>query len=162
MGTLFEIVNEFKALYDVMTDEDVSKEAVETTLECLKADLSDKASGYLAVMDQLDMEEKKCDEMMKEWKKRRDKRREAIDRMKQAMIAAINELGVKEIKAGEVVLKVQNNGGQLPLKIEGDVPEWFCKIILEPDNAKIREALDKGAELEFAHFGERTQRLVIK
>ena len=45
--------------------------------------------------------------------------------------------------------------------IDGDVPENMTKVIVEPDNAKIREYL-KDNEAKWAHIGERGRHLEIK
>ena len=66
-----------------------------------------------------------------------------------------------EIKTEHFKLKICNNGGQLPMKVTGDVPNNFQKVILEPDNKKIREALEKGENLGFAHLEERGKHLRI-
>ena len=65
------------------------------------------------------------------------------------------------LNLGNFTLKVQNNGGLAPLKITGDVPESMTKVIVEPDNDKIREYL-KDNECEWAHLEERGKHIVIK
>jgi hypothetical protein len=83
--------------------------------------------------------------------------------MKDACLWACDELGVKEIDAGDMTIKVKNNGGQLPLIIDKpeSVPENLTKITIEPDNAKIREYL-KDNECDFAHIGERGRHIEVK
>ena len=125
--------------------------------------VSKKAAGYVAVMNRLDMEMKKAEEIEKRYKAIKESRKNAIQRMKDACLWACDELGVDHIDAGDMTIKVKNNGGQLPLIIDKPelVPENLTKITIEPDNAKIREYL-KDNECDFAHIGERGRHIEVK
>lgn len=164
MNNLFDIVGEFNELYQMATSEEEQAEQVFIdTLDSLKGELTEKAAGYVAVMNRLDMEMKKAEEIEKRYKAIKESRKNAIQRMKDACLWACDELGVKEIDAGDVKIKVKNNGGQLPLIIDKpeSVPENLTKITIEPDNAKIREYL-KDNECDFAHIGERGRHIEVK
>lgn len=164
MNNLFNIVGEFNELYEMATSEEEQAEQVFIdTLESLKGELTQKAAGYVAVMNRLDMEMKKAEEIEKRYKAIKESRKNAIQRMKDACLWACDELGVKEIDAGDMTIKVKNNGGQLPLIIDKpeSVPENLTKITIEPDNAKIREYL-KDNECDFAHIGERGRHIEVK
>ncbi len=164
MSNLFNIVGEFNELYEMATSEEEQAEQVFIdTLESLKGELTQKAAGYVAVMNRLDMEMKKAEEIEKRYKAIKESRKNAIQRMKDACLWACDELGVKEIDAGDMTIKVKNNGGQLPLIIDKPelVPENLTKITIEPDNAKIREYL-KDNECDFAHIGERGRHIEVK
>ena len=164
MNSLFNIVGEFNELYEMATSEEEQAEQVFIdTLESLKGELTQKAAGYVAVMNRLDMEMKKAEEIEKRYKAIKESRKNAIQRMKDACLWACDNLGVTEIDAGDVKIKVKNNGGQLPLIIDKPefVPENLTKITIEPDNAKIREYL-KDNECDFAHIGERGRHIEVK
>jgi hypothetical protein len=173
MSSLFNIIGEFNELYEMATDaideadgvyeKAVAEKAFSDTLESLKGELTEKAAGYVAVMNRLDMEMKKAEEIEKRYKAIKESRKNAIQRMKDACLWACDELGVKEIDAGDMTIKVKNNGGQLPLIIDKpeSVPENLTKITIEPDNAKIREYL-KDNECDFAHIGERGRHIEVK
>ena len=162
MATLFQLVGEFQSLYDLATDETFDEESFNGMMDVLTADLENKSSGYVAVIQQLQMEQDKADELAKEFTAKRDARKNAIKRMKERLIMAMDALGTKELPAGNFTIKIQGNGGQQPLKITGDVPENFNKVIVEPDNDKIREALKEGKELDFAHLEPRGRHITIK
>lgn len=164
MNNLFNIVGEFNELYQMATSEEEQAEQVFIdTLESLKGELTQKAAGYVAVMNRLDMEMKKAEEIEKRYKAIKESRKNAIQRMKDACLWACDNLGVTEIDAGDVKIKVKNNGGQLPLIIDKpeSVPENLTKITIEPDNAKIREYL-KDNKCDFAHIGERGRHIEVK
>jgi hypothetical protein len=115
-------------------------------------------------MNRLDMEMKKAEEIEKRYKAIKESRKNAIQRMKDACMWACNELGVTEIDAGDMTIKVKNNGGQLPLIIEEgkEIPQNLCKVTIEPDKSLIREYLKDHPECEFAHIGERGKHIEVK
>lgn len=164
MNSLFNIVGEFNELYEMATSEEEQAEQVFIdTLESLKGELTQKAAGYVAVMNRLDMEMKKAEEIEKRYKAIKESRKNAIQRMKDACLWACDELGVKEIDAGDMTIKVKNNGGQLPLIIDKPelVPENLTKITIEPDKAKIREYVENN-ECDFAHLEPRGRHIEVK
>jgi len=164
MNNLFDIVGEFNELYQMATSEEEQAEQVFIdTLESLKGELTQKAAGYVAVMNRLDMEMKKAEEIEKRYKAIKESRKNAIQRMKDACLWACDELGVKEIDAGDMTIKVKNNGGQLPLIIDKpeSVPENLTKITIEPDKAKIREYVENN-ECDFAHLEPRGRHIEVK
>lgn len=69
-----------------------------------------------------------------------------------------------------VSVKTVKNGGKAPIVFNEDLefldpnglPEQFRKVSVEVDVAAVREALEAGEVLEFAHIGDRGTHLVIK
>ena len=159
--TLFDLKEQFRLLYELATSEE-DEQAFLDTLEGLKGELEVKAGGYTHVIKQLEMEAKECDNVIAAFKAKKEVRENHIKRMKEALMEAMDAAGVESIPAGEYTLKIAKNGGLQPLKIDGDVPDSFTKVIVEPDNKKIRDALLEGQELEFAHLEERGRHLNIK
>ena len=163
MSSLFNIVGEFNELYEMATSEEEQAEQVFIdTLDSLNGELTEKAAGYVAVMNRLDMEMKKAEEIEKRYKAIKESRKNAIQKMKDACMWACNELGVTEIDAGDMTIKVKNNGGQLPIIIEGEVPQNLCKVTIEPDKSLIREYLKDHPDCEFARIGERGKHIEVK
>lgn len=163
MSSLYELTGEFQALYELAVSEGAEEEqAFLDTLEALKGELEVKASGYTHIIRQLEMESKECDNVIDAFKAKKEVRENHIKRMKQALIEAMDVAGIDTLKAGEYTLTIAKNGGLQPLKITGDVPDNFKKIIYEDDKDKIRKALVDGEELSFAHLEERGRHLNIK
>lgn len=158
--TLYDLQGEFLRLYQIITDED--EQVFLDTLEGLQGELEIKASGYVHVMKQLEMEEDECDKVIEAFKAKKAVRSNARKRMKEALINAMDVAGLNELPAGEYTLKIAKNGGLQPLKIDGDIPDNFMKVQLVPDNDKIRKTLNDGEELPFAHLEERGRHLDIK
>lgn len=162
MSTLFEIQDEFKTLYEMMTDPDADLQCINDTLEGLKGELEIKAAGYVSVINQLEMEQAKAEEISKAFKEKADIRKKSIKRMKDALKWAMIETKQDAIEAGNFTIKLQNNGGKLPLQIVGDVPDNFKRIIYEDDTELIRKHLESGEKLKFAYLEERGKHIVIK
>lgn len=161
MGTLFDITEEFEALYEMGADPECDEEAFQGTLESLMGEIEVKGCGYTQVIKQLEMEQKQAEEVSKMFADKATVRKNHIKRMKEALKMAMETIGADEIPAGVFTIKLQKNGGLQPLKITGDVPQNMTKVIVEPDNDKIREFL-KDNECEWAHLEERGKHIVIK
>ena len=160
-NSLFDISGEMQELYLMCTDPDVDPQVFEDTLEALKGELEIKSCGYVQVIKQLDMEAKQAEEVSKMFADKAKVRKNSIKRMKEALQFVMTTHDLKEMPAGAFTIKLQKNGGVAPLEITGDVPQNMTKVIVEPDNDKIREYL-KDNECDWAHLGERGQHIVIK
>ena len=159
--TLYDLQGEYRRLYDLATDEDDQQVFIDT-LESLDADLMEKGNGYAYVVKTLEMEEAECTRVIEAFTRKRDIRRNAQKRLKEAYMQAMDTAGKKDLTCGEYTLKIKNNGGLQPLKIDGEVPANYMRIKYEPDNELIRKALAEGKELNFAHLEPRGRHLEIK
>lgn len=162
MSTLFELTNEFSELYTMLTDPEADLQCVNDTLEAVKGEIEIKASGYVAVLQQMEMEQQKADELAKAFKAKADIRKNSIKRLKDAMKWAMLEMKTDKIDAGDFTIKLQKNGGKQPLQIIGEVPDNFKRIIYEDDTELIRKHLEDGEKLDFAYLEERGSHVVIK
>ena len=160
-NTLFDISGEMQELYMLAADPEVDPQIFEDTLEALKGELEVKSTGYVQVIKQLDMEAKQAEEISKAFADKAKVRKNNIKRMKEALMIAMERLGKKDLPAGAFTFKIQKNGGLQPLKIDGEVPQNMTKVIVEPDNDKIREYL-KDNTCDWAHLEERGRHIVIK
>jgi hypothetical protein len=91
----------------------------------------------------------------------------AVKRLKNSLLESFKTLGIKKLETERFTVTVANNGGVLPLELAPnldprELPEPFKKIIVAPDNEKIRAALEAKQELPFAKLGERGQHVRIK
>ena len=159
--TLFEIVDDMRQLYDMATDPETDPEVFNNTLEAIKGALEVKAAGYVNVIKQLEMEQKQAKEISKAFADKAKTRENNIKRMKDMLLMALDTANETEMDAGDFTIKVQKNGGAQPLVITGDIPENMTRVIIEPDNDKIRDFL-KNNECNWAHLEERGKHIVIK
>ena len=88
------------------------------------------------------------------------------ERMKEHLQAAMEATGKTKFKTKLFSFGIQKNGGKAPLILDTEdyehLPEGMRKITYEPDNTAIREYLEAGNTLEWAHIGERGYSLRIK
>ena len=165
MDNLFDLVGEFKEIYALLTDSEGEEQEVwEDTLDAKMGEIEVKGAGYVAILNRLDMEIDACRKQKDFWTHNLSVRENAVKRLKSKLAEAMIMLGKKEINAGDCKIKLQKNGGQLPIVYNGDVPAEYLKtkIIQEKDADKIRQALNDGKELDFATFGERGSHITIK
>lgn len=163
MATLFELVDEYRQLYDLAT-EDGDPQALADTLEAWLPEIQQKASGYVNVIQRLDMEARKAKELADAFKAKQQARENSIKAMKNTLLMALDQMGMSEMAAGDFTIKIAKNGGKQPLVIddESNIPDSMMKVIYEPDKELIRKALEEGQDLGFAHLEERGRNIRIK
>jgi hypothetical protein len=161
MSTLFEIVNEFQELYELATDPEVDPDVFADTLEALTGELEVKSKGYVSVIKQLEMEMTQANIVAEQFKAKAKVRENHIKQMKEALKTAMTAIGTDMVEAGDWTIKIKKNGGVQPLVITGEVPDNMMKVIVEPDNTKIREYL-KDNKAEWAHLEPRGTHVEIK
>lgn len=161
-NSLYVLDAQYKSLLELAQDPDTDGEVLADTLEGLKGDISVKCDAYIAVIRQLEAECKMRDEEIAWIQSGIASRKNAITRMKSIVTEVMQTMGVDEIKGEKHSIKLVNNGGVQPLKIDGDVPPRFTKIIYEPDTKLIREAIANGESVDFAHFEPRGKHITIK
>ncbi len=168
MGSLYELTDEMTTLLDWLEDPEADQEAIKDTLEGVQCEFEAKAEGYCKVIRQIEADAKALKEEEERFNRRRVACENAAKRLKDAlqnaMILTGND-GKDGLAAGLFKLKVVGNGGLKPLKITGDVPSEFKRVIYEDDQKAIREMLEhlpEGQECEWAHLEERGRHLSIK
>lgn len=159
--TLFELVDEMQELYDMATDPDTDPEALEGSIESVMGAIEVKSCAYANLIKQLEMEQNQAEMVSKAFADKARVRKNNVKRLKEALMIAMDRLDMTALPAGAFTFKIAKNGGLQPLKIDGEVPQNMTKVIVEPDNDKIREFL-KDNECEWAHLEERGRHIVIK
>lgn len=162
--TLFEIVDEYRDLYEMMTDPDVDPQLLADSLESIIGQLEVKACGYVQVIKQLDMEAKQAKEVAQMFAEKAKVRENNVKRMKEALKAAMEQTNQKEVTAGAFTIKLQANGGKEPIIYDSveDVPQNLMKVKYEVDGELVRDYLEQHPGTKWAHIGERGNHIVIK
>ena len=164
MNELFNLIGQYQQAFDYLTDPEIDEQVVNDTLEGLMGEIEVSASQLVPMLNRLDMEIDACKKHADEWKRRQVVRENAQKRLKGMIIAAMDALNKTELEAGDVKFKIQNAGGKQAIEyVEGvKVPEKYTKVTIETDNQLVRNALDKGEKLDFAHFAPRGRILRVK
>ena len=162
MANIYELTNDFITVQEMMSSGEYNVEALENTLECLEFELEEKAENYAKIMKNLTAEV----EGLKAEENRLSQRRKSIENnikfLKKNLETAMILTGKRKFKTALFSFSIQPNGGKQSLDIHSDVPEEYQKIVIEPDNDKIREALESGKKLDFAVLKERGEGLRIR
>lgn len=163
MPSLFEITSEFERLYQLAIDEEIDEESFLGSLEMLNADLELKSEGYANVIQQLQMESEKAEELEKIFKHKKEVRQRRVAAMKDAIKQAMIAADLKEVNAGAFTIKLKKNGGLEPLVIDKpeEVPDNMKVIKYENDTKRIREFLAEH-EVDWAHTEPRGSHIEIK
>jgi len=162
MATLYELKNEYLELLAMAENEELDPQTIRDTLEGIEGEIGDKAEAYaiminelLAKADRIDKEVARLDGWV-------DSLRNNAASMKNILMDTLDVLGVKKIETEHFRIGIAGNGGKKPLRITGDVPESYTVMKPEIDVARIRDELEKGEELPFAHLEERGRHLNIR
>jgi hypothetical protein len=157
-----KLSSDMKTVYEMLETE-TDKQLIADTLEALEGDFSYKLEGCACVYDRIKAECESAQKKANAWNDISKTLENNMIRLNDYMKMCMENDGIKEIETNMHRFKIVKNGGKLPLRIDGGVPENFIKTEVKqsPDNDKIREALDNGEALTFAHYGERGTHLKI-
>lgn len=162
MSTLYQLTSDYEYLLQLMEDPDTDPEVLADTLEAVQGEMEDKLESYIVIMKKLEAEKA----MWETERNRADSYVKSIDsnitRMKTAVMDAMTATGNDKFKTEHFKLSIAKNGGYQPLKITGEVSDSFMILEPKPDMKRIREALEEGFELSFAHLEERGVHLNVR
>ena len=163
MSTLYQLTTEYQNLLDFASSDDPEDiKCFLDTLESMDFEVGLKADQYAAVIRRLEGQAGVVDAEIQRLKSLSTVIDNNVKRIKSRLKTAMEAMGKTEIKTDLNTFKIVNNGGKLPLVITGKVPNKYTIANPQPDNEKIRAALDEGKKLSFAHYEERGTHLRIK
>ena len=136
-------------------------------LDQTKKDFLSKVDSILCLIQSrkkwLQIRKEECERLQKLIKKDQN----TVDWLLLYLQQHLEKQGIKKLRTNKFNLTIANNGGKLPVVIDSkidpkDLPRKYRNVIYSPNKNAIREALEKGEELNFAYFGERGKYLRIK
>lgn len=160
MSNLYELTGKYLQIQAVLEegDEDYPIEAL-----TIGEDLNAKIENYGFIIKNFEADEEALTNEIKRLTERKKTVRNAIDRLKKAVFESMKATNRPKVKTEHFTFTVAKAGGRKPLTITGNVPEAYCKVILEPDKEAIRRAIEEDGEvLDFAHLEERTEYLKMR
>lgn len=176
---LFDIAADLRALEQLLyeTGGDVSDEDVESVIDAWLHETHEaeaqKIDRYCALVRELELRAENRLREAGRIAKHAKADEAAAERLKARLKAYLDVTGKKKVEGLRFVVKVVGNGGKAPIvwddpekqKHPALLPKEFQRIPPQepvPDMTAIREALEAGRTLAFAHIGERGSRLEIK
>ncbi len=162
MSSLYQLETNYKAVFNMLCDEEADEQMIVDTLESIDGEIEEKADGYAKIIKEL---ESKRDARKIEADRLRNSAKvfdNRINTLKQRLFDTMKEVGKPKFTTNLFSFSIAKNGGKQPLTIDGEVPEEYTKTIVENDTEKIRQALENGENLSFAHLEDRGESLRIK
>lgn len=161
MSNLYQLNQTWQELANMLYQDDVDEQAILDTLESIEGDIEDKADNYAYIIAEIKNDVNAC----KAEKARLEKRQKVLEnrenRLKNYLADVMRNTGKTNFKTQLHTFRIQKNGGKRALTIDGEVPKEYTKTIVENDTDKIRQALESGKKLSFAHLEPQSESLRI-
>lgn len=162
MSNLYQLTNNYETLLNMLYDEDIDEQAIIDTLEGIEGEIEDKADGYAKIIKELESKQNARKEEAKRLTESAKVFENRIKTLKSNLFNAMKATGKEKFSTDLFTFNIAKNGGKQSLTIDGEVPTEYTKTIIENDTDKIRQALEAGHELPFAHLEPRGESLRIK
>lgn len=159
--SLYDIAEEYKQAFDALSEMDLDDSVFEDTLSGISAEFEAKALNVAAFIGNLEAEANAIKEAEKRMADRRKSMESKADRLKKYLKENMEKVDSKSISGVYFKLSIKNNPPSVV--IDGECPDDYATIkeAKTPDKKKIKEAIDSGEDIGFAHI-EKSTRLEIK
>jgi hypothetical protein len=168
MKSLYELTADAMRLAEALEQSsgEVTPE-LETWFDQTAGDTGVKLDNYLDLIEHLDMEEARCDQMLDQWKKRKQVRTASKERLKARLKQHLEATKQDKVTtATGRVIALQAAGGRPPLQIDDvnprEVASIFTRTFVEFDKDMIRDTLESGGTLPFARLLPRGTSLRVR
>ena len=161
MSNLYKLNEFWQEVVNMLYQDDVDEQMILDTLESIEGEIEDKADNYAKIIKEI---EAKRDARKSEAKRLTDSASvldNKIKYLKQNLFNIMKDTGKTKFTTDLFTFRIQKNGGKRALTIDGEVPKEYQKTIIENDTDKIRQALEEGKELKFAHLEPQSESLRI-
>ncbi len=168
--TLFEISTDLMSFYDRLealggdvTSPDI-EQALDAWFEALSHERDDKLDNYAALIRELEARAKARKEEARRLADRARRDDEHAAFLKQRLLLFFQDHHLKTVETRRYRLTLQRSGGKTPVVLKTDpeqLPTEFQRWKVNANLDAIREALEDGADLDFAELGERRHFLRI-
>lgn len=162
MSNLYQLTNDYETVLNMLYDEDADEEMILDTLEAIEGEIEDKANNYAKIIKELEAKQNARKEEAKRLTESAKVFENRVKALKSNLFNSMKATGKTKFATDLFSFNMAKNGGKQTLTIDGEVPEEYTKTITENDTDKIRQALEKGEKLTFAHFEPRGESLRIK
>ena len=162
MSNLYKLNKDWQEVANMLYQDDTDEQMILDTLESIEGEIEDKADNYAYIIAEILNDASAC----KLEKDRLEKRQKSLENkaknLKKSLSEIMKNTGKTNFKTQLHTFRIQKNGGKRALTIDGEVPKEYQKAIIENDTDKIRQALEGGEKLPFAHLEPQSESLRIK
>ena len=162
MSNLYELKSNYEEVLNMLYQDDIDEQMVLDTLESIEGEIEDKADNYAKIIKELEAKQNARKEEAKRLTESAKVFENRVKTLKSNLFNAMKETGKTKFATNLFSFSIAKNGGKQALTIDSDVPEEYTKTVIENDTDKIRQALEEGKKLSFAHLEPRGERLSIK
>lgn len=148
---VFDIAEEFRLIEDMALDPETDEEALREAYQTAMDDLSGKADNIAFVLKELDSQAKTAKEMKKVFDDKAKAYENAKARILSLMFMLMRESGNDKVEGTNFKFWIQKNPKRLVID-EENVSEEYTRMMPLIDKDKIKESLDSGEDLSFAHY----------
>lgn len=162
MSNLFKITEKARELSLALESGELTPD-LENELVINQTELQEKAVNYGYVVKSFEADISAIDEEMKRLKALKDAKNNAIDRMKESVLNAMQIYGIEKVESPTLKLSIRNNPESVIIPFQELLEDRFLvsKTSLSADKVAIKKAIQNGENIEGATL-VRTQSLVIK
>lgn len=162
MSSLYNLTKDYETLLVMLYDEETDEQMILDTLESKEGEIEDKADNYAKIISELlgDAEKIKKEKQRLETRQKMFENRAKM--LKENLYQAMKKINKPKFKTDLFSFNIAKNGGKQALTIDGTVPKEYTKTVIENDTDKIRQKLENGESLPFAHLEPRGESLRIK
>lgn len=160
MSTMFELVGEYRNLYELELDD----ETMQDTLEAIDWTdrLSEKVEGYAQVIESTQADVKMYEEAEKKFKAKKEAAKKKVEWLQGNVFDAMKLTNLEEIKSGIFTVSIKKNPESVKVDETLLPKQYFVQTVTEkPDKKALKELLKAGEVVEGAEL-VRTEKLVIK
>lgn len=152
--SLFQISAEYLALAEFLEYDELTPE-IEKSLKINQEELQVKAKNYLHVIANLKAQIQMAKDAEAQAKTYRAYKEKAVERLEGSLLDAVKLFG--KFEAGVYTVSSRKSE-KVVVQFPDVVPEEYCrkKLVVEPDKAKIKAALQNGTNVIGCHLEQNT------
>ena len=150
--TLYELTDEVYRLLEFAEDPDCDEEVFKDTLEALQGDIEVKADAYAKVIRQIEADKKAVEAEIDRLEARKTTFANRIQTMKTSLQNAFTALDVQKMKTDLFTIYIQKNAPSVIIDDPEGVPDEYFKVKKELSKTSIKEAIEAGEDIGFAHL----------
>lgn len=162
MSSIYQLTAEATQLASLLSEGEITPE-IENALVINQNEIQKKAIDYGYVVKSFESDIDTIDAEIKRLQALKSIRMNAIDRMKKAVLEAMQVYGIEKVETATMKLAVRNNPESVEIVNEYQIPDFFRKkkVTESIDKVSIKKAIQEGQDVPGALL-VKNQSLTIK